>query len=514
MKKLLIIVLFFLLTTYYSLLTSLAFVGPQAGQTVGTGGGGFVIDSSGNIGFGTSAPAPTSNFDATSTQSGPTSFGYVFTVASTTNPGVALKNLSSGNMYLWSSRNFGNFQLYRESATLPGLVVVDINQYGDVAIAAKATSTGISAKLLVGGNIQSTGSFIGALSGNLSAANVTGPSAFGANYGTYNYAFPGALAVGTSTTAGLPTNGLYVGGSVGIGTVSPYQAKLDVNGIGSVAQYAASNSNNDQLLIGSVNRGSSSYFGLATGATFVMAVGNGVANSMGIGTFGAQPLILGTNNAAAVTILSGGNVGIGTSTPTHKLTVTGGDIYFDGSELIFSDAGTSNRDYIIYNDSPFMNSGGSFTFQADTTLGGATSTPTAGISAEDAYFSGNVGIGTGGPGEKLTVSGNILLISSFPNIDSSGSELNIRSQAAPIYFRNRADNTVKAVINTSSGNVGIATTTPGYPLTVNGVIYSVTGGFRFPDNSVTILSVPPTTPLRPRPWLSRIQEARSSTLTL
>jgi hypothetical protein len=31
--------------------------------------------------------------------------------------------------------------------------------------------------------------------------------------------------------------------------------------------------------------------------------------------------------------------------------------------------------------------------------------------------------------------------------------------------------------------VGIGTTTPGYPLTVNGVIQSVTGGFRFPDGT-------------------------------
>ena len=36
----------------------------------------------------------------------------------------------------------------------------------------------------------------------------------------------------------------------------------------------------------------------------------------------------------------------------------------------------------------------------------------------------------------------------------------------------------------TNGNVGIATTTPpGYPLTVNGVIYSVTGGVKYPDGN-------------------------------
>ena len=35
----------------------------------------------------------------------------------------------------------------------------------------------------------------------------------------------------------------------------------------------------------------------------------------------------------------------------------------------------------------------------------------------------------------------------------------------------------------NTGNVGIGTTTPAYPLSVNGVIQSTTGGFKFPDGS-------------------------------
>jgi hypothetical protein len=43
---------------------------------------------------------------------------------------------------------------------------------------------------------------------------------------------------------------------------------------------------------------------------------------------------------------------------------------------------------------------------------------------------------------------------------------------------------VKSGIVQKSGNVGIGTTTPSSPLTVNGTIQSLSGGFKFPDGSV------------------------------
>ncbi|KKS87735.1 MAG: hypothetical protein UV62_C0029G0015, partial [Parcubacteria group bacterium GW2011_GWC1_43_11] len=45
---------------------ALSFVGPSAGQSPGAGGGKFILDSAGNIGFGTSSSTPDSNFDSTS----------------------------------------------------------------------------------------------------------------------------------------------------------------------------------------------------------------------------------------------------------------------------------------------------------------------------------------------------------------------------------------------------------------------------------------------------------------
>jgi hypothetical protein len=281
-----------------------AFIGPGA-QSPGSGGGLFKVDANLNIGFGIANPTPASTYNSTSTESGSSAHGNIFMVASTSNPGLGLKSIISGKTYIWSVRDFGNLQLYRESTggeSLPGLVVLDINKYGEVGIGMRATSTGSGSRLSVGGNIQVSGSFIGSLSANISAANVSGPSAFGSNYATYNYAFPGALSIGTSTTAGFPSGSLYVNGNV----------------------------------------------------------------SLGMATF------------------------------DHRLSVNG-DILAQGGDVLFADAGTSNREYITSNDSGItgLNTTGVFGFYADASLGTAITSPSAGISVNGIYSAGSVGIGSG-----------------------------------------------------------------------------------------------------------------------
>lgn len=52
-------------------------------------------------------------------------------------------------------------------------------------------------------------------------------------------------------------------------------------------------------------------------------LGGIAGNGMAIGTFGATPLVLGTNSAAVMTLTSGGNVGVGTTSPWRSLSITG-----------------------------------------------------------------------------------------------------------------------------------------------------------------------------------------------
>lgn len=126
-------------------------------------------------------------------------------------------------------------------------------------------------------------------------------------------------------------------GNVGIGTTSPYQAKLDVNGINGVANIGASNSNVDQLLIGSIDRASApAFFSLPNGSAFIGAIGNGVANTLGIGTFGAAPVIFGTSNTEKMRIASGGNVLIGTTTDAGYLLDVNGTARVSGMTSIGS----------------------------------------------------------------------------------------------------------------------------------------------------------------------------------
>ncbi len=167
-----------------------AFVGPGVGQNPGTGGGAMFVDSSGRIGIGTTLPA------------------YKFDV----NGEIRVGGTVAGNFYAFNSSGVLGAQI----AGAGGNTLFSLNG-GNVGI-----NTPLPAERLdVTGNIRASGSLIGTLTGSLSATNITGPAAFGISYGTYSYAFPNALAIGTTNTSGLQANSLYVNGNIGVGTTVP-----------------------------------------------------------------------------------------------------------------------------------------------------------------------------------------------------------------------------------------------------------------------------------------------------
>ncbi|MDO8557495.1 MAG: hypothetical protein Q7R98_03475 [Candidatus Jorgensenbacteria bacterium] len=494
-----VILVFELLTTHYSLQTVRAFIGPT--QSAGTGGGLFSVDSNLNIGFGTTAPSPVSTFNTTSTESGSSSHGYVFIVASTTSPGVGVKNLTSGHSYIWSARNFGNLQLYRESGApdnLPGFVVMDINKFGSIGIGIKATSTGVDERLIVGGDIRTVnGAFrgTGAYLSSIDAANV-----LGGPFTTANYAFPLGLAVGTSTTSNLPATFYTLGttnitgtttlattaGNVGIGTSTPVN-KLDVIGSASIGvnTWGGLNFPNAKLIIAGAAVGPATS-GTTTNGLFRIWSGNtNGALDMGVALSSPYGAWLqgydSSNLATEIPLLlnpNGGNVGIATTSPSYKFEVNGTS-YFSQPVVVGTPVGDSDATTKSYVDSAI--SGGSAGLWL---LNGST------IYASSTAW--KVGIATTSPTEYLEVgpAGSFVKSAIIHGNLSAGVYYDVADSS--YYFDPDAGQMPYSL--TTSGAVGIATTTPTNTLSVEGTFLvtgtsSLNGNLSFGGAAITNLNM-------------------------
>ena len=105
-------------------------------------------------------------------------------------------------------------------------------------------------------------------------------------------------------------------GNVGIGTTSPDQS-LEV--VGNAHFMPSSSTNGDYMEF--INSGGTSYFGVS-GATSTFGFGE-TAYATLIGTLGAKPIQFATNSTVRATIDYTGNVGIGTTSPSTALQVSG-----------------------------------------------------------------------------------------------------------------------------------------------------------------------------------------------
>jgi hypothetical protein len=256
------------------------------------------------------------------------------------------------------------------------------------------------------------------------------------------------------------TNTFPTTGNVGIGTTSP-AAKLDIGGfittpaLSSPVAVMSSNGNNiTGLELQNTNTGigadarivlsdpTGAYFAFAmpgTGNTSANLFGKtrsttaflftSAARDMAFGTAGAKTLTLGTSNAARMTILSTGEIGIGTATPAAKLDVftTSENLRLSYDATHYASFNTSSLGSVAItrNASPLATEGleifgsnGEVSITSNNSTNAALYVKSNGAGNVVSFLDGantaftildggNVGIGTATPTEALSVNGKI-----------------------------------------------------------------------------------------------------------
>jgi len=303
--------------------------------------------------------------------------------------------------------------------------------------------------------------------------------------GTTNYVskFTGANSLGNSQIYDNGTN-------VGIGTTSPaYKTQIESSGADVFLSKNTSSTsfnrsyfyNNNNVGVQFLNFGSAYPFGTEFGVGQNGSVIQSNTTSMfAIGTSGAYPLVLGTSGTERMRIVSNGNVGIGTSSPTEKLEVQNAG---SGAKIKVSNS-----------------AGGYASLECSSN---ASSVAQLSFTNQLSLIGGNVGIGTSSPSSILHLSSSV----PFLNIEGSttGSLRGIQiMQGSTVFsslsaeaslgetrlsagfsgwggFQTFYTNGSEKVRITSGGNVGIGTTSPtaiGTNITTLDIKGSTGGGVR------------------------------------
>jgi len=178
---------------------------------------------------------------------------------------------------------------------------------------------------------------------------------------------------------------------------------------------------------------------VASASSTIAKDGNSGAGGLTLGTNDAEPLTLETNNNPAVTVTSAGNVGIGTTAPASKLTVTSNT---DNNLALETYEGTYNGAALR-----FYKAKGTAAIPAQATNGNDLGRMT---------FSGH-------SGTSFKTAANIAVLADG-NITETSSPGRIEFLTTPTAS---TAPTVRMTVK-NDGNVGIGTTTPTAALEVNG----------------------------------------------
>jgi hypothetical protein len=235
----------------------------------------------------------------------------------------------------------------------------------------------------------------------------------------------------------------------------------------------------------------------------------GISSNGGyLGVSSNNALRFATNNTERIRITSDGNVGIGTTNPTGKLTIQSNSTQLrletasDPSAyhtLIESNYNSANP-LNIYSSAAASNAMGTIVLSGITgvntylnsyygiVFGTSTSTITAGTVRMMIANDGNVGIATTSPTAKLEVIGNVKATSFTGSFSGSITHAVSASYALTASYALNAGDSIwtgsAGNIYYSGGNVGIGTASPGYKLDVTGDINVNSGVYRIGGNTI------------------------------